>query len=66
MLVSLLLRSLLLEIIEPELQYHVGGSSHMANSGHTSNTNPKVPALWVPAGSNISGDMQYVEIRHGI
>lgn len=65
MLVSLLLRSLLPEIIEPELRYHVGGSSRMANSGHNSNTNPKVPALWVPAGSNISGDMQCVEIRHG-
>ena len=33
----------------------------MANSGHNLNTNPKVPALWVPAGSNISGDMQCVE-----
>lgn len=69
MLVSLLLRSLLPDIIEPELEpelrYHVGESSRMANSGHNSNTNPKVPALWVPAGSNISGDMQCVEIRHG-
>ena len=65
MLVSLLLRSLSLEITEPELRCHVGGSSRMANFGHNSNTNPKVPAIWVPAGSNLSGDMQCVEIRDG-
>ena len=40
----------------------MSGSSRMANSGHNLNTNPKVPALWVPAGSNISGDMQCVEV----
>ena len=62
MLVSLLLRSLLLEITEPEIWHHMSGSSRMANSGHNLNTNPKVPALWVPAGSNISGDMQCVEV----
>jgi len=37
----------------------------MANFGRNLNTNPKAPALWVPAGSNLSGDMQCVEIRHG-